>query len=112
MNVDKINKRAARGARLLDEKRPGWHKVVSAETLDIQNLYDCVLGQQDGYNDMIEEFFGHIEYSDQRREYTRHGFDLPEKAYAKYDMDDRFRVLTAAWRREITERRISDEYQN
>lgn len=110
MNVEKINRRAARGAKLLDEKRPGWHRVIDLGALDIRNPADCVLGQQDRYDVMIEEFFGHIEdWRDQRRECTRHGFDLSAMAYLKEDMDYRFRALNAAWLREITERLSADQ---
>lgn len=105
MNIEKINRRAARGAKLLDGKRPGWHRIVNGDILDAQDAEYCVLGQQDGYLKMTDELFGHIEmYSDRRREYARHGFDISHEAYNKENVTKRFRALNAAWRCEITER--------
>src|SRR5512139_25363 len=107
MNVEKINRRAARGAKLLDEKRPGWHRVIDLGILDIQDLCNCVLGQQDGYHDMIHEFFGGAD--DLYKQVVRHGFDISEKAYDKENVNERFHTLSAAWRREITERLNADQ---
>jgi len=109
MSIQKTNKRAARGAKLLDEKRPGWHRIINRDILDIQDPEYCVLGQQDGYNDMIEEFFGDLHCQEARREYTRHGFDLSVKAYNSEDSDLRFDMLNLAWRHEITERLNADQ---
>ena len=35
----------SRGAKLLDEKFPGWYRSVDPETVDIRRLTDCPLGQ-------------------------------------------------------------------
>lgn len=37
--------RVARGARLLDEKRPGWRTEIDRDHLDMTSDTDCVLGQ-------------------------------------------------------------------
>lgn len=35
----------ARGARLLDDHRPGWRESVDAARLDVSDFHSCVLGQ-------------------------------------------------------------------
>lgn len=35
----------ARGARLLDEKWPGWWQEINLSTLDLRSVCNCVLGQ-------------------------------------------------------------------
>ena len=39
----------ARGAALLDEKVPGWWKVIDLEKLRMQNCTNCMLGQLFGH---------------------------------------------------------------
>lgn len=36
---------AGRGARLLDENKPGWAGCINRDSLDIGTMYSCVLGQ-------------------------------------------------------------------
>lgn len=36
---------AARGARLLDKKCPGWYDKVDLSSLDMRSLCNCMLGQ-------------------------------------------------------------------
>ncbi len=43
--MDTIAERVARGAALLDERRPGWAGEVNAERLEMNDCYECVLGQ-------------------------------------------------------------------
>lgn len=37
--------RVAKGAALLDEKKPGWERQIDLDTLDIQNATSCVTAQ-------------------------------------------------------------------
>lgn len=36
---------AARGARFLDERRPGWEREIDLSVLDLQSCHDCIIGQ-------------------------------------------------------------------
>ena len=40
--------RVAKGAKLLDEVRPGWAGRINLDTLQMSSVCNCVLGQQDG----------------------------------------------------------------
>lgn len=43
-----LKRRVRRGARFLDEKRPGWHNTIDREWLDLGDSGACVLGQLEG----------------------------------------------------------------
>ena len=38
-------RRARRGAKMLDERYPGWERHIKVEMLDIQSPCNCILGQ-------------------------------------------------------------------
>lgn len=40
-----LQDRVKRGAALLDEKHPGWAEKIDKLLLDMNDCYDCVLGQ-------------------------------------------------------------------
>jgi hypothetical protein len=40
-----IKDRIARGAKLLDEKVPGWIDKINLEELNLEDICDCVVGQ-------------------------------------------------------------------
>jgi hypothetical protein len=42
--------RVAKGAALLDEKRPGWERLIDLDILDIENGHCCVTAQLSGTN--------------------------------------------------------------
>lgn len=43
--------RVARGAKLLDLKRPGWAGEIDPDLLDMRSCAECVLGQLHGRRD-------------------------------------------------------------
>lgn len=45
MTKDEARERVARGAALLDQKRPGWAHAIDTGTLDLQSSCLCVIGQ-------------------------------------------------------------------
>lgn len=95
--------RAARGARWLDRREPGWAGRVDPDRLDILSARNCVWGQLYGnYRSLSASllFFGR-----QRR----FGF-YPDRDLG-FDWDAR--DLTEAWRNEIRYRRgeIADGYR-
>jgi hypothetical protein len=85
------------GARLLDERRPGWASEIDLASLDLGSLCDCVLGQLYGSfghgTDVLvpDADLGHsIQWS------RRYGFDRePGVSYVE---------LSDQWRVEIEER--------
>ena len=40
-----LAERVARGARLLDEKRPGWAREIATDRLAMESCDECILGQ-------------------------------------------------------------------
>lgn len=47
-----LKQAASKGAKKLDEVRPGWEAEVDQERLDIGSCHDCVLGQLYGGDDI------------------------------------------------------------
>lgn len=45
MSAGLYAERVARGAALLDEKRPGWFRAVDLDGLELSSCEACVLGQ-------------------------------------------------------------------
>jgi len=86
------------GARLLDEKKPGWHKKVKITTLDVADGGQCPLGQLyttywAGRDSLDLNVIGSY----------RHGF----VASGRHDVniDEEYRELTRLWKDEIRARR-------
>lgn len=51
----------ARGVELLDEKVPGWWRVIDLEALDLYDCFNCMLGQLFGHkteNALGSQMFG------------------------------------------------------
>lgn len=104
MNVDKIKKRAARGAKLLDKKIPGWQYSVSIARLDMSSVNNCVLAQVHdfGYIFALEYLFG---ADGKAKGSIRNGFDCSAKKYSRSESFAYFSYLTEAWASEIRNRR-------
>jgi hypothetical protein len=47
--MSRITERVARGAALLDAKRPGWASRIDLVALDITSTSNCILGQLYGW---------------------------------------------------------------
>jgi hypothetical protein len=94
--------RVARGVAFLNARVPGWEERVDLNTLDIQHLEHCVLGQLFGDYVIGVEELGLKEEGDRLDEVSVHslGFqasgDEGQPTYAD---------LTEAWKAIIEERR-------
>lgn len=91
--------RVARGAKLLDERQPGWHDLVDPLKLDIASSRRCVIAQayggsfRRGLNELDPDYVIDI---------TAHGFnDRPFSG----DKD----AIEAAWTAEINRRRYGKD---
>ena len=85
--------RVRKGARLLDERMPGWWRQIDLERLDIDSPCDCVAGQVGGYTEVLRALG-----LDDGAEYD-YGFDGGSFAEV--------RALTLAWCELITARRAA-----
>lgn len=84
-----------RGAQVLDEDYPGWEKKVNVETLNIDDLYNCVLGQlYYRYSAGVEALSGYDFYSDEAWQWAvDHGFDSGSTNRWREEIRNRLDVL-------------------
>lgn len=103
--------RVERGARLLDEKRPGWENEIDIEHFDISDANTCILGQvfmngseHDPYNQGIKVLFPDSEYGNDDK---THGFDLDAAYYqgAGINREGLWELLAVYWIRQIQRRK-------
>ena len=96
----RLSRRVTKGARLLDEKRPGWADEIDVESLDLSNDCQCVLGQLHGYFTTGVLRLWPERYIDACSAAAGHGFN-GDYGQAKREEDA---LLTAAWKRRIATR--------
>ncbi len=94
--MDTIAERVARGAALLDERRPGWAGEVNAEELEMASCYQCMMGQ------IFGEFCVGTDTLDLDMESDYYGFDVKVGTLAKRMAE--YIALEAAWIAEIAAR--------
>ena len=88
------------GAKLLDEKLPGWVEKQNLEELDLSNPYNCVVGQacpDQGYTSTICELLLPDEKLDTFDQTVNHGFATSHP--------ETYPQLTKEWKAYITDRR-------
>ncbi len=106
-----IAQSAARGAKFLDKKRPGWFKRVKTTKLDMQQSCKCIYGQLNAY-DLLEEM--HVDEDDpvvdgqygyipgvRAREWEDEGSWTENRGVANWY------ALQEEWLRQIRDRRIA-----
>lgn len=101
-HTTEVEERVMRGARLLDEKVPGWEEKVNLKFLDMGDSFCCVLGQvydDCSYGEALDSL-GLISWRTSL-DTGWHGFD--QDLVARYD------VLQHFWVEEITKRLEEEE---
>jgi hypothetical protein len=93
-----ITRRVAAGVALLDEQRPDWDQAIDLHTLQISSCTRCVLGQL--HSDVSH---GYAEYGIDDNDAWRFGFDQYGIGCGKAE----YSLLTAEWKRVISERRTA-----
>ena len=106
MSENKYAEKAERGAKLLDEKMPGWWANIKTDRLAMGSICDCVLGQQapdarttDPYA-TVARMMGLVPYGDKNTSSKEYGF----MSNGSGDDDE----LKAAWLVEIEKRVLAD----
>jgi len=102
-----IARRVAKGAALLDEKRPGWDAAIDLAALDLGSCHLCVVGQLFGPEQeygLDEGPFG----------YGLNALGIPRFREGEYGFDrhaiaEEFADITAEWRKLIVARRLAAE---
>lgn len=102
--------RIAKGAALLDEKRPGWERLLDLDTLDIRSGDHCVTAQLSG----VHSWWRGMEMLDLTEEddgtYISHGFNAEERhingvrVADEYDQGAVYDTLNTLWKALITTR--------
>jgi hypothetical protein len=93
---DTIAERVTRGAKLLDQKWPGWASKIKLNVLAMDDCVGCVLGQLAGdYEDGATKLFGR---GRSFQESVSHGFHIELRG-------EYWDALQDAWLAEIAARR-------
>lgn len=120
--------RVARGAKLLDEKAPGWHYLIQLDELKMSSCHTCILGQLFGpaFEACVLEDSGippFVEFGNGYREGCYSPFDIGKFAmgapsddledtdawvelhgFITGSSDTEYAELTALWAAEIAKR--------
>jgi hypothetical protein len=91
--------RVARGMALLDQRRPGWHRNINLDRLDIASYTNCALGQTYGSYGHGRERLGF--YGNDSRD---HGFQISVHTTPIVGWKAEYNALTVEWRKQIEER--------
>src|SRR6478609_1123816 len=93
------------GASLLDEKKPGWYNNVDLNTLNVNHVYSCPLGQLFGtYSKGLNALFGQF---DRPEDGAPFGFFIKFEVPKKYDSSytwGEYQKLTEEWKEQINAR--------
>lgn len=100
--IDEVKVRVARGARLLDEREPGWASRVAIDRLAMSHCDLCIIGQVfgEGYRGGLRYLFASDEIEEDEDvecgfKWDAFGGDSP---IPEYD------ALARAWRDEVVKR--------
>lgn len=95
--------RVAKGVALLDEKRPGWERLLNLGALDIEDGNACVTAQLSGESDWLT---GMRQLNLNMSSYTAHGFRADDEEAME---GDAYATLNALWWDVIQGRRSAGE---
>ncbi len=92
-----LDERVAKGSQWLDQKQPGWRQKINIDTLDVESMYNCVLGQVFGsFSHAIHDCGIPLSILDW-------GFCCPIKySRDKSVVSQAFGKLTAAWKKVLS----------
>lgn len=111
-----VRSRIERGARLLDERRPGWHQEINLDTLNLNSYHNCVLGQLYGRYDRGALRLGLISVSEFISNGAGRGLKIPDApwgfntnlTFSEFALPHTFKKL---WVEQILARREEDRRQ-
>jgi hypothetical protein len=104
--LPRIRTRAAAGAVLLDQRRPGWPLQADPAQLDMEDARADVLGQLYGWFDTgIAALAPGLDQAEVDAWVVAYGFDLDDSELGPGASAGGYPLLTACWQAEITRRR-------
>jgi hypothetical protein len=95
--TEEADRRVAVGERLLDQRVPGWRRVVDGDALDLASCERCVLGQVFGD---YERGLIALGISEEDEVIEMYGFNADDEDGSSVS----YRSLRAAWRRVLRRR--------
>lgn len=99
MIANSIADRVAKGVQILNENKPDWRECVDADTLVMESLDDCILGQVfNGWGAGTNA----LGITGDRYLQTYYGFDLSEDEYLSELSQEFWDELEGAWYSELT----------
>jgi hypothetical protein len=109
-NLPPIPTRAAAGAALLDQQRPGWHHRVDGDRLDLEDWRSDVLGQLFGsFGAGLHKLTGGLSKAAVDAWTVAHGFDADDTDLGlSAGPRAAYQALTDAWRAELARRQGGD----
>lgn len=108
--------RVAKGVTLLDEKRPGWERLIDLDTLDIRDGNVCVTAQLSGESHWHTGMTQLGLTGGDHGTYVSHGFNAEgdcecchdsREVPAGYNQEEAYDTLNDLWKGVITERRTA-----
>jgi hypothetical protein len=102
--------RAAAGAALLDQRRPGWHQQVDGDRLDLEDWRADVLGQLYGsFGAGVHKLTGGLGEAEVDAWTVAHGFDVDDNDLGRSaGPRAAYQALTNAWQAEFSRRQGGD----
>jgi hypothetical protein len=106
-----IPTRAAAGAALLDQRRPGWQQQVDPGRLDLEDWRTDVLGQLYGtFGVGVHKLTPGLSEAEVDAWTVAHGFDVDDTDLGlSAGPRAAYQTLTGAWRDELARRRQSGD---
>ena len=105
-----IATRVSRGAKLLDVERPDWYKTVDADSLEMESVTYCILGQTFKKSARLSKYENGYDVAMRTLnvdESSYYGFDAG--SYSNEAATNReFCALDNAWRRQIGRRYLRE----
>lgn len=116
MNEIDYAARVAKGVALLDEKRPGWERLLDLDTLDIASSHACVTAQLSGVRDFMAGMNQLGLTLGSGGTYIGHGFNAEScgsfcDGGETCEQDSAYATLNTLWKAVITTRLASGEEQ-
>lgn len=102
------HERVARGAALLDQKVPGWHRNIDVDKIDVSNPFCCPASVGCGmpYGDAKKEVLGILGQPG-----WVYGFNIREHSENRHENRQGYEELKRLWVEEVESRLLLDEFE-
>ena len=93
----------ANGVKLLNQRRPGWRRLIDPARLNVGSCQDCILAQLYGVYvvGIVALGLGTHSHEYNIEKVESHGFTIFGDYAHDSDLADKFRALTEEWRNQL-----------